>query len=114
MPARAAKPPGRGYGKDCKRSRREERPEPSGLSRLQCNRTYPPPPATERCQRHDLSPRLRWGRMSAHTYIIAMQLLIKRGRQQTGGIINPKYSFVSTVRAQYTDEERAFINKYEI
>ena len=43
-----------------------------------------------------------------------MQLLIKRGRQQTGGIINPKYSFVSTVRAQYTEEERALINKYEI
>src|SRR5690242_12098987 len=36
----------------------------------------PPPAATERSQRHDLSPRLGGGRVSAHTYII--------GRSGTG------------------------------
>lgn len=43
-----------------------------------------------------------------------MQILVKRGRKQTGGIINAKFSFVSTIRAQYTEQERALINKYEL
>jgi len=42
-----------------------------------------------------------------------MQLLIKRGQQQTG-LISSKISFTMTIRAQYTDEERALINKHSL
>jgi len=42
-----------------------------------------------------------------------MQLLIKRGQQATG-LISNKISFTMTVRAQYTEAERALINKYSL
>lgn len=42
-----------------------------------------------------------------------MQLLIKRGQQATG-LISSKISFTMTVRAQYTEAERALINKYSL
>ena len=42
-----------------------------------------------------------------------MQLLIRRGQQQAG-VFSNKISFSMTVRAQYTEEERARINKYNM
>jgi hypothetical protein len=42
-----------------------------------------------------------------------MQLLIKRGQEQLG-VFSNKRSFTMMIRAQYTEEERALINKYEL
>ena len=42
-----------------------------------------------------------------------MQLLIKRSQQQAG-LISKKISFAMTIRAQYTEAERALINKYSL
>jgi hypothetical protein len=42
-----------------------------------------------------------------------MQLLIRRGQQQAG-VFGNKTSFSMTVRAEYTDPERALINKYNM
>ena len=42
-----------------------------------------------------------------------MQVLIKRGQRQ-GGMLGGKTIFILGIRAQYTDEERANINKYNL
>jgi hypothetical protein len=42
-----------------------------------------------------------------------MQLLIRRGQTQTG-VFTQKVAFSASIRAQYTDEERALINKYSL
>jgi hypothetical protein len=42
-----------------------------------------------------------------------MQLLIRRGQTQTG-VFTQKIAFTATIRAQYTDDERALINKYAL
>jgi hypothetical protein len=42
-----------------------------------------------------------------------MQLLIRRGQQQAG-VFGNKISFSMTIRVQYTEQERALINKYNM